>query len=169
MGRSVTCPSARAYNEGVFYRAARILFFLLVATHYIAAQHVSIPFYFEKNLGQLGPAVRYLARDSGAVRIFESHEVRWQFANSHEGLRMAFGRPDRSSVIEGLDALSGKANYIPGSDSRTWIRNVECYSRIRYRDVFPGVNVDFRGVSGGLEYDVIVNPGADPARVRFRF
>ena len=163
-------PEFPTYNGGVFYRAARILLLSLVATHCLAAQHASIPFYFEKNRGQLGPSVSYLARDSQSIGLFEPHHVLWQSGESRQGLmRMSFENPDRSSVIEGLDALSGKVNYIAGSNSRTWIRHVECYSRIRYRNIFPGVNVDFRGASGAIEYDIVVNPGADPARVRLIF
>ncbi|MDQ1471110.1 MAG: hypothetical protein QOJ99_2590 [Bryobacterales bacterium] len=147
-----------------------VFLLLLAMTVSLSAQKTSIPLHFERNLGQTGPAVKYLARDSSVVRMFEEHDVIWQSGKAGEALmHMAFQNPGRSAVLEGLDALSGKANYVFGSDLRSWIRDVDCYSRIRYRDIFPGVDVDFRDSSGALEYDIVLQPGADPRRVRFLF
>lgn len=146
----------------------RVFLASLAATCCFAAQSVSVPFYFEQNRGQFDPAIQYIARDPSSLRIFKSQEVLWQPGDSTGGLRMAFENPARASVIEGLDALSGKVNYLLGNPQNS-IRNVDCYSRIRYSGIFPGVNVDFRHSSGALEYDVILSPGADPASVRFLF
>lgn len=147
----------------------RVFLIGLAATYSLAAQNVSIPLYFEQNRGQFDREIQYIARDSPALRIFKQHEVLWQSGNSPDRFRMAFENPARSSVIEGLDALPGKVNYLLAGGPQNSIRNVDCYSRIRYRGIFPGVDIDFRNSSGALEYDVIVSPGADPASVRFLF
>ena len=36
------------------------------------------------------------------------------------------------------------------------------YGRIRYEEVYPGIDVVYRGQQHQLEYDFIVEPGADP-------
>ena len=55
-------------------------------------------------------------------------------------------------------------NYIKGSGTLT----VRQFRRIVYRDVYPGIDVEF--VSKGndelpVEYNFIVKPGADPSRI----
>jgi len=38
-----------------------------------------------------------------------------------------------------------------------------------YRDVYPGVDVVFYGKNGQIEYDFILKPDADPAKIQFAF
>ncbi|HKA01445.1 MAG TPA: SBBP repeat-containing protein, partial [Candidatus Solibacter sp.] len=41
--------------------------------------------------------------------------------------------------------------------------------RIRYRDVYPGIDVVYYGAKGTLEHDMIVRPGASPAVIAMAF
>ncbi|HWQ92620.1 MAG TPA: SBBP repeat-containing protein, partial [Clostridia bacterium] len=43
------------------------------------------------------------------------------------------------------------------------------YGQVRYRGVYPGVDLVYRDQNGLLEYDFIVAPGADPTRIRLTF
>jgi hypothetical protein len=40
-------------------------------------------------------------------------------------------------------------------------------SRIRYRDVYPGIDMEYHNHQGSLEYDYIVSPYADPGQIVF--
>jgi hypothetical protein len=64
---------------------------------------------------------------------------------------------------------SGKVNYILGSDPRKWRTNIPTCKAVLYRNAYPGIDIRFYGNNRRLEYDVIVKPGADPSRVRFRY
>src|SRR5579871_6957534 len=71
-----------------------------------------------------------------------------------------------NSAVEanGVGELPGKTNYFLGNDLGKWRINVPNYSKVEFRDVYPGVDMVFYGDQAGqLEYDFIVNPGADPA------
>jgi len=37
---------------------------------------------------------------------------------------------------------------------------------VRYRDVYPGIDLVFRGDQGTLEYDFLLKPFADPEKIR---
>ncbi len=63
----------------------------------------------------------------------------------------------------------GTVSYLVGSDAGAWRTGVPTYSRVRYLDVYPGVDVAYYGTDREIEYDLIVAPGADPAAVRLRF
>jgi hypothetical protein len=39
---------------------------------------------------------------------------------------------------------------------------VPTYGRLRYRDVYPGIDLVYYGTQRQLEYDFIISPGAGP-------
>ena len=43
------------------------------------------------------------------------------------------------------------------------------YGKVRYAQVYPGIDLVYYGNQRQLEYDFVVAPGADPARIRLRF
>jgi hypothetical protein len=58
--------------------------------------------------------------------------------------------------------LPGKSNYFIGNDPKKWRTHVPTYGRVRYENVYPGVDLVYYGNKGGqLEYDFVVAPGAD--------
>lgn len=79
---------------------------------------------------------------------------------------LQFMGANRRAAVEPSELLPGCTHYFIGRDSRKWRTNVPQYGRVRYRDVYPGIDVVYYGVSGSLEYDFIVKPGADPRRIR---
>ncbi|HMD83784.1 MAG TPA: SBBP repeat-containing protein [Terriglobia bacterium] len=66
------------------------------------------------------------------------------------------------AAVAGADELPGKSNYFIGNDSKKWRRNVPNYAKVKYQNVYPGVDLVYYGnQSGQLEYDFVVAPGAD--------
>src|SRR5262249_3743756 len=59
-------------------------------------------------------------------------------------------------------------NYLIGRDPRRWHRGVPHYAKVRYRDVYPGIDLVYYGNEGQLETDFMVFPGSDPRSIRFR-
>ena len=47
----------------------------------------------------------------------------------------------------------------------TGARAFPTYERVRYHDAWPGIDVDYYGNRGRLEYDFRLAPGADPERI----
>ncbi|MBZ5606138.1 MAG: SBBP repeat-containing protein, partial [Acidobacteriia bacterium] len=75
----------------------------------------------------------------------------------------------RHSRPEGELPLAGVSNYFIGNDPAAWIRGAEHFGRVRYRRIYPGVDLVFHAGQQPLEYDFIVAPGADPAAIRLSF
>jgi len=84
--------------------------------------------------------------------------VEWGQTSSHMKLVGA-----RASAPEGIERAAGAANYFLGSERRT---NLAGFSRVRYHDVYPGIDLVFYGAGGAIEYDFVVSPGADPSRIQ---
>ncbi len=60
--------------------------------------------------------------------------------------------------------LPGVVNSFVGTDPVQWRTHVSTAARVRYSALYPGIDLTVYGTAGGgIEYDVIVAPGADPA------
>ncbi len=70
-------------------------------------------------------------------------------------------------VAEGLQ--EGKVNYLIGNDPKKWKTNIPTYQAVSYKEIYPGIDMKFYGSNHQLEYDIIVQPGADPSKVRLAY
>ena len=120
---------------------------------------VTLPLFFEENRGQSVEQVRFLSSGSNTIFFTENAAV-IAFA-SGDVVRI---RPERAmkSQPEPLESLPGKTNYLSRD---TPIVGVRHYARIRYRSVYPGIDIVYHGGSE-LEYDFNIAAGAHPERIR---
>ncbi|MBZ5544498.1 MAG: SBBP repeat-containing protein [Acidobacteriia bacterium] len=101
-------------------------------------------------------------------------------------LRMRLAGANRNARVVGLDELPGRSNYFLGNDAAQWRTNVPSYGRVRYEQVYPGIDLVYHGKEpearsqesqtnpnrpatrdAELEFDFVVAPGADPRAIRF--
>jgi len=129
-----------------------------------------LPLAFEANRGQAPSEVSFLARTRGA-NVFLTRR------GLTVGLRGKYDLPlavqmklEAASLAEpsGIEELSGKANYFIGSDAKTWQTGVSLFRRVKYADVYPGVDLVYYGNHRQLEYDFILRPGANPDDIQWR-
>ena len=82
-------------------------------------------------------------------------------------LRMSLVGANTGAEVTGAEELPGRSNYFIGNDPKQWRTNVPNYAKVRYKNVYPGVDLVYYGnQSGQLEYDFVVAPGADPAAIQ---
>lgn len=72
-----------------------------------------------------------------------------------------------SPEIVGEETLPTKVNYFIGRDPKNWRTKIPTYARIRYRNVYPGIDLVYYGHNGRVEYDFDLAPGADPTKIQF--
>ena len=153
-----------------------------------------LPLSFEANQGQTDPQVKFLSRGNGyslfltpteavlvlkkAARdnnahpgVMPSQTINNQHKTSQSSLpatvlRMKLVGGNVTAKIAGTGELPGKSNYLIGNDPKQWRTNLSNYTKVEYRDVYPGVDLVYYGNQQQLEYDFVVRPGADPARIR---
>jgi hypothetical protein len=117
---------------------------------------------FEANLGQADGRVAYLARGSGGTVFLTDGGATLAAGGDLLRIVPAGGRCARP---EGVDRLPGTANYFRGADPALHLRDVPTFSRVRYRDVWPGIDLFVHGDDGLVEIDWVVAPGADPSAI----
>lgn len=130
------------------------------------------PILFERNDGQAPADYRYVANGTAYQAAFGGHGVRLALAG--RGPRIV-GRVtmdfvgSRDADVSGDRPLASRVNYLHGADPGAWHVNVPTFGRVRYTNVYKGIDAVFYGADHRLEYDLIVAPHADPADVVLRF
>jgi hypothetical protein len=149
-----------------------------------------LPLSFEENEGQTAREVRYVSHGSGyelfltpqeavvalqpslPVNLSALHPVanlrslrQARQAGRMTVLRMGLEGANLEAKISGIDALPGKVNYFLGNKPEHWHTNIPTYSRVKYAQVYPGVDLVFYSNQRNLEYDFVVAPGADPKAI----
>jgi uncharacterized protein (TIGR03437 family) len=81
-------------------------------------------------------------------------------------VRMSASGASHQATLEAFDRMPGKANYILGSDVRA---SYDLFCSLRWRSVYPGIDVLFRGNQQRLEYDLEIGAGRDPGRIKLTF
>jgi hypothetical protein len=125
-----------------------------------------LPIRFEPNAGQWNPRVRFTARTADCSFAFTAREASLSVPGRRIGISLVRSNPSPS--IEGMDPLPVRSDYFHGS-RENWRTGVANYSRLRYRDVYPGIDMIYYGNRDRLEYDFVLRPGADPNRIRLKF
>jgi hypothetical protein len=130
-----------------------------------------LPMRFEANQGQVNREVRYYSRGPNYTLFLTSQEAVLSLAGgtSTEVLRISLPKGNAQPQIEGIDPLASRTDYFLGNRKAAWRTNVRQYQRVRYREVYPGVDLIFYGNGRQLEYDFVVRPGVDPRRIRMKF
>lgn len=149
--------------------------------------NASLPLFFEPLPGQgrASSAARFVLRtpqydlllaqnggvfefpESGAGRCDKRRDCR-SGAASMEFLQLNFAGASSKARIEGDGAQSGFSNYLVGNDPRRWRTHVPHFGEVRYRDVYPGIDLVFRSNPQRLEYDFLLAPyaQADPISIQ---
>jgi hypothetical protein len=149
-----------------------------------------LPLSFELNQGQTDEQVKFLSRGSGYSVFLNSSEIvttlrkplideksaKSQLAKPQKQetaidavLRMKFVGGNSQPVVEGMDELPGRVNYLVGNDPKKWRTEIPTYSKVKYTQVYPDIDAVFYGNQKNPEFDFIVAPGADPKVIELAF
>jgi len=125
-----------------------------------------LPLSFEVNQGQADARVRFLARGQGYGIFLTDNGAAFSLGGS--ALHMRLQDAATSPRITGVDQLPGKVNYLIGNKS-DWRTNIPTYERVRYEQIYNGIDLVYYGNQRQLEYDFVIAPGASFKQIRMTF
>ena len=168
-------PSSAASKEGAAVRpggakkTAR-------SARALPAGPLKLPMYFEANNGQIDPSVRFFTRAGGYNLYLTASEAVMVLSRSSsaksrkpEIVRMKLKGANAAPLIKGLGVLPGRTSYFFGSDPSKWQTGVKQYDRVKFAQVYPGIDMVYRFDKGNVEYDFVVAPGANTGRILMGF
>jgi hypothetical protein len=156
-------------------RLSRILLFVCAALSLSAADASlsqgqaaldRLPLRFEANQGQFQPGVRYGAHTGSYHLLFTDRGPELSVGGARP-VSLTFQHSKQKPAIEPEEALAVRTNYFVGR-RENWHAGIASYQRVRYRGVYPGIDVVYYGSQGKLEYDFVLQPGADPRAIRLK-
>src|SRR3989441_12722620 len=140
----------------------------------LLAAYGKLPLSFEANDGQADPQVKFLSRGSGYTLFLTSTETVLTLTKadayakrriSGEAtlsepekragtvLRMKLLGANPAPAVAGVGELPGKSNYFVGNDPKKWRAKVPTYAKVRYQDLYPGIDLVYYGNQRQLEHD----------------
>ena len=139
-----------------------------------------LPLIFEPNQGQanLDPAdsrARFVTHGSGYSMALGPEGAILSLVSGKgtdtrtQTLQMRLVGANPQVRVDGADQLPGKTNYLIGNDPARWRTGVPQFARVRYDNVYSGINLVFYGNQGHLEYDFQVEAGANPSQPELEF
>jgi len=139
----------------------------------VAAAYGKLPLSFERNEGQTAAEVAYLSRGRGITLFLTPSEAVLALRGSQKDAKRAVLRfrmlgANAAPATAGEEPLQGTVSYFRGNDRSRWRTGVRTFRRVRYDDVWPGIDLVWHGTQSALEYDFIVDPGVDPSRIHLR-
>jgi hypothetical protein len=132
------------------------------------AAYGKLPLSFVPNRGQTDARVRYSAQAPGLGFFLTRDKAVLSLTKGKRGtaLELRFvGANPHPRIVPGRRG-SGEVNYLTGSQRKT---GLPTYGEVTYRDLWPGIDMIFRGQGGKLKYEFHVAPGADPSRIRLSY
>jgi Beta-propeller repeat/Abnormal spindle-like microcephaly-assoc'd, ASPM-SPD-2-Hydin len=142
---------------------------------------------FEANQGQADPQVKFMFRGEGYTAFLTSGSMVLSLRPTNLALipktgdvpstdlprvssttmQFRLSGAAQSPAVIGEDQKPGRVNYFIGKDPTKWRTNVPIYARIRYKNVYPGIDLVYHGSGRQIECDFAVSPGANPNRIQF--
>jgi hypothetical protein len=162
---------------------------ILVQSPRRSVSYPHLPLAFERNQGQADAQVKFVARNGGysaflttgggivlslrpagaSLPVARDQAAKGGSAKSANAMLQftLLGAVQHPEVV-GENLQSGVANYFIGRDPAKWRRNVPTFAQVRYRNVYPGIDLVYYGNHRQLEYDFAISPGADPGQIQFQ-
>ena len=78
------------------------------------------------------------------------------------------GTRNTAALPSAEDELPGKVNYLIGNNSARWMTGLPTFSKVRYRNVYKGIDLIYYGNQHQLEFDFVVTPGVDPQSIQMQ-
>ena len=153
------------------------------------ATYGRLPLTFEANRGQSSSQVKFVSRGKGYTAFLTAGGM---VLSLRPGAAEATGRPvnpseiaknhgtsgtttlqfhlvgaNKNPIAVGEDPQAGKVNYFLGNNPAQWHTNVPTFTKVRYKSVYPGIDLIFYGNDQQIEYDFAIAPGGDPRRIQF--
>lgn len=160
----------------------------------VAAALRSSPIMFIENVGQFGKGARFQVRGASG-NIFLAEDAIWMstvesakttrlptnqelplrlkerqsdVARKGVNVKLAFVGANPSPRLESFNRLSTRVSYFVGKDKSQWRTDVPVWGGVRYKDLYPGIDLEITSDKGQLVQRLVVRSGANLSAVRLR-
>ncbi len=129
---------------------------------------------FKANKGQFDNQVAFQLDHAAGRFYFENNKVTYQLFDKYKINQIKHAKTNDALVnihtyetvfiganhaeLEGINSYSFYENYFIGNDSTKWTNQVPIFKELKYRDIYPGIDLHYYEKFGHLKYDFIIKP-----------
>lgn len=139
----------------------------------VAEKLGQMPMTFEQNLGQTDHRVKFTARGQDYGLFLTPRETVLTLPAGQNkrplALRMQLVGGNPNPAVTGVERTGTVSNYYLGTDPSKFRTGVPHFAKVKYDQVYPGIDAVYYGQGRMLEYDFIVAPGVDPQVIQMTF
>jgi hypothetical protein len=146
---------------------ADILFGTPVKQGYVTFQRDKLQFLFQ---GHRPRPVKGTASRQGvptAAVADDGHHL--QPSTDGHVVDVAFVGANPLVYIAGEAPVATQYNFFLGNDPSQWASGAAAYSRVRYHDLYCGIDLVYGSQEGRMKYEWIVSPRQDPSAIALRY
>src|SRR5580693_6700468 len=136
----------------------RLALFAFISVH---SRLIALPLWFEPNQGQAHPSVQFLARTSHGYLYLGRNQMAVQVNGKPVRMSLEGANGDVHAALE--KPLGAISSYFSGQTEKDWHTRIPHYARVRYKAVYPGIDLVYYASGSDLEYDFRLEPNADPS------
>ena len=124
-----------------------------------SAGQSKVALYFEANHGETDASVKFFTRAAGynlyltasqAVIVLPQEKA--DKTNGPVVVRMKLKGANVHPSVRGRNILPGHTSYFLGQDPAKWQAGVERYSKVEFKQVYPGIDMVYYGKQGHAEH-----------------
>ena len=132
------------------------------------ASFSKLPIHFIENRGVYPEEVKYYIQGADKTLYFTSDGVTFRLKSKDRAwvVKLEFVGANPDVVPVGEDRQQAIFSYFKGPE-KDWKTGLPSFARVAYRELWPGIDLVYRGAVNQLKYEFVVMPGADPGQIRF--
>ena len=125
-------------------------------------KHNAGHFYFENN------KVTYHLYEKDKLYKIKHLQTNNPIIKSHVYSSQFIGTNPKSETF-GENKLKNYHNYFLGSDSSKWKSRIPLFSRLKYENIYKGIDLIYYEKFGHLKYDLVIHPKSNPNKIKIKY
>jgi hypothetical protein len=109
---------------------------------------------------------RFLIQVPGTSAVFTPEGA--EFHTGGEVVRARFQGANDAPRMQGVEPM-GFANVLVGHDPNAWRTGLRTHRKLRYANVYPGIDLIYSGIDGRIKSEYRVGAGADPGNIQVEY
>ncbi len=177
MGLMYSAPNSKSHDQGV--PCSRGMLPVLEAaakdgTIPAVVSYKTLPLYFIPNQGQVDAKAGFYARTprytlwlTKDALIFDS--IGGSSDQTRSVTRLTFPGANKNPTLIAQQPTKHRVNYLKGNDPSEWKTGIPTSTAVLYQNIYQNIDLKVYGMEKQVEYDWLINPGADPTKIRLQF
>ena len=132
------------------------------------------PFLYKTNLPN---GAMFIEKHAFTYNLYNAHEVNFHpYHHDHEkkplkshAFKMHFVNANPAVAVNGENASTEYYNYLIGNDKSKWKSHIKGYGLVKYKSLYPNIDLHLYSTNTHLKYDAIIQPGGNSKEVQFRY